>query len=47
LYGYVYKKWDIKKAGRFANACAEVHIQNLDMKYPTLQEVENYLKKTR
>jgi ribokinase len=47
LYGYVDKKWDIKKAGRFANACAEVHIQNLDMKYPTLQEVENYLKKTR
>ncbi|TFF86453.1 MAG: carbohydrate kinase family protein [Promethearchaeota archaeon] len=47
IYGYIYKKWDIEKAGRFANACAEVHIQNLDMKYPTLQEVENYLKISR
>jgi len=43
IYGFK-KGWDLEKIGKFANACAEVHLQNLNKKYPTYKDVENYLK---
>lgn len=44
LFAYIYRGWDLEHAGKFAAACAEVHINNLDIKYPTLLDVKNYLK---
>jgi len=44
IYGFK-KDWKLKKIGEFANACAELRLQFLDKKYPSLDDVLNYLGK--
>ncbi|MHA1271473.1 MAG: carbohydrate kinase family protein [Candidatus Helarchaeota archaeon] len=44
IYGFK-QGWNLKKVGEFANACAEIRIQNLEKNYPTLNDVINYLKR--
>ncbi|MBD3229794.1 MAG: hypothetical protein GF329_16550 [Candidatus Lokiarchaeota archaeon] len=44
LFAYIHKGWDLKRSGKFATACAEVHLQNLDLKYPSIKDVKKYLK---
>ena len=43
LYGYE-KGWNLREIGKFAGACAEIHIQNPDIKYPSLNDIDKYLK---
>ncbi|HUX97957.1 MAG TPA: carbohydrate kinase family protein [Candidatus Deferrimicrobium sp.] len=46
IYGYL-QQWDLDQIGKFANASAAVHLSNRQTPYPTLQEIQNFLKSSQ
>ncbi len=43
IYGYL-QQWDPKQIGKFANACAAIHLSDRTTPYPTLIKVQNFIK---
>lgn len=43
IYGYL-QQWDLTEIGKFANACAALHLQDRSNPYPSLKEVQNFMK---
>ncbi len=43
IYGYL-MEWDFEQIGKFANACAALHLSDQTALYPTLKEVQHFMK---